>query len=203
MAAAVVGAVLGDTVGYEVGRRYGDRLLARATRRLVRPEAVERARLVIVRRGGPAVLVGRFTAALRALVPGIAGTSRMPYRTFAAWNVAGGVLWGTAFSVLGFLAGRSYRLLERRVGSRGACSRRWRSSPSSSSSWSAGTAPAPVRRPRVELLSAGVVTRRSVNNVRFAAGRAIASRPTSALPAAYSTGARQRPSLVSRTVSKA
>ncbi|MDP9433836.1 MAG: DedA family protein [Actinomycetota bacterium] len=108
--------MLGDTVGYEVGRRYGDRLLARAPRRLVRPEAVERARLVIVRRGGPAVLVGRFTAALRTLVPGIAGTSRMPYRTFAAWNVAGGVLWGPAFSVLGFLAGRSYRLLERRVG---------------------------------------------------------------------------------------
>jgi membrane-associated protein len=57
------------------------------------------------RLGGRAVFVGRFTAALRALVPGLAGTARMPYRTFLAWNLAGGVLWATTFVLLGFAAG--------------------------------------------------------------------------------------------------
>ena len=44
-------------------------------------------------------------AALRALVPGLAGTARMPYRTVLAWNLAGGVLWATTFVLLGFAAG--------------------------------------------------------------------------------------------------
>jgi membrane protein DedA with SNARE-associated domain len=57
------------------------------------------------RLGGRAVFVGRFTAALRALVPGLAETARMPYRTFLAWNLAGGVLWATTFVLLGFAAG--------------------------------------------------------------------------------------------------
>ncbi len=63
IAAAVLGAVIGDSVGYEVGRRYGDALLARAPRRLVKPASIDRARQVVARRGGPAVLIGRFTAA--------------------------------------------------------------------------------------------------------------------------------------------
>jgi membrane-associated protein len=39
------------------------------------------------------------------LVPGLAGTARMPHRTFLAWDLAGGVLWATTFVVLGFAAG--------------------------------------------------------------------------------------------------
>ncbi len=44
----------------------------------------------------------------------------MPYRSFVQWNVVGGVLWGTTFSLLGYLAGRSHRLVEERAGIAGA-----------------------------------------------------------------------------------
>jgi membrane protein DedA with SNARE-associated domain len=103
------GAILGDTVGYEVGRRYGDRLLAKPPRRLVRPEHVDRGRQLLRRRGGWAIFLGRFTAALRALVPGLAGTSRVPHRTFLVFNVAGGVVWVAETAVVGYLVGASYR----------------------------------------------------------------------------------------------
>jgi undecaprenyl-diphosphatase len=112
IAAAVAGAVIGDTVGYEVGRRHGLAILARTVGRVVRREHLDRASHYLATRGGKAVFLGRFTAALRVLIPGMAGMSGMPYRTFAAWNVTGGALWATGFVLLGYLAGSSYRHVE-------------------------------------------------------------------------------------------
>ncbi|MFG3684615.1 DedA family protein [Micromonospora sp. NPDC047740] len=114
--AAIAGAALGDQVGYLVGRRYGRRLLDRAPRRFVRSDELQRALDLLRRRGALAVVLGRWAAALRALVPGLAGTSHMPRRTFTVANIAGGALWAVTVAVLGYLAGASYRLLERRLG---------------------------------------------------------------------------------------
>ena len=113
-AAASAGAVVGDSVGYAIGHRYGRRLLAR-TSRFIRPEHVDRGVEVLNRLGGRAVFVGRFTAALRVLVPGLCGMARMPYRTFLIWNVIGGVLWACGAATLGYLAGASYHHIERQV----------------------------------------------------------------------------------------
>ena len=117
--AGAAGAVVGDTVGYAIGRRVGKRLLAHLPRRLVEPGQVERATALVRRLGGRAAFVGRFTAALRALVPGLAGVSGVPYRTFAAYNVAGGVLWAIGFVLLGFAAGPAWRTAERVAGRAG------------------------------------------------------------------------------------
>ena len=47
--------------------------------------------------------MGRFTAVLRALTPGIAGMARMSYlRTFLPWNIVGGALWGAGCVLLGY-----------------------------------------------------------------------------------------------------
>ncbi|MEU8165794.1 VTT domain-containing protein [Micromonospora sp. NPDC049004] len=113
---ALAGAVLGDQVGFLVGRRYGRRLLNRAPRRFVRSGEVRHAFDLIRRRGAAAVVFGRWAAALRALVPGLAGMSGIPRRTFTLANIAGGALWAAAVAVLGYLAGASYGLLERRLG---------------------------------------------------------------------------------------
>jgi membrane-associated protein len=115
----VLGAVIGDSVGYALGRRYGRRLLAHAPKRLVTPQRLDRGSSGINRLGGRAVLVGRFTAVLRALVPSLAGTAGMPYRTFAAYNIAGGMLWATGFVLLGYAAGQAYRTAERIAGQAG------------------------------------------------------------------------------------
>jgi membrane-associated protein len=115
VAAAVAGAAIGDQIGYLVGRHYGRRLVARLPRRLVRPAEVDRALRLIRTRGAVAVLIGRWAAALRALVPSIAGSSGMPQGVFTAANVAGGVLWAVAVAVLGYAAAASYRLLESRL----------------------------------------------------------------------------------------
>ncbi len=114
-AVVVVTAVTGPLVGYEIGRRTGDRLFAaRALRRV--PGGAEQARSVLRNRGGLAVLLGRFVAFLRAVMPAAAGAVRVPYRTFLVYNVAGGVVWGVGYCLLGYLAGSAYSAVESRVG---------------------------------------------------------------------------------------
>ena len=118
IAAAVVGAIVGDSVGYLVGRRWGTNLLHGTLGRLpvIRNDLdkhLESAQAYVRRRKGSAVFFGRFTAALRVLVPGLAGMSGVHYPSFLAYNVAGGLLWGTGFAVLGYLAGANYHHVEK------------------------------------------------------------------------------------------
>lgn len=105
--ALVVGAgVLGDSVGFEVGRRLGPRL--EELRPLRRHRArIESARGYLRRRGGRAVVLGRFTAFLRAMMPALAGASGMRYPRFLVFNVLGGLLWGAGVTLLGYFAGSS------------------------------------------------------------------------------------------------
>src|SRR2546423_3509878 len=112
LAAAIAGAVIGDSVGYEVGKRWGRHLLERTVGRFVKRDHLDRAERYLATRGGKAVFFGRFTAALRVLIPGLAGMSGMPYRTFAVYNMAGGALWATGFVLVGYAAGTSWRRVE-------------------------------------------------------------------------------------------
>jgi membrane protein DedA with SNARE-associated domain/membrane-associated phospholipid phosphatase len=118
VAAAISGAIIGDSVGYLVGRRWGTQLLHGTLGRLpvIRTHLdkhLDSARAYVQRRKGSAVFFGRFTAALRVLVPGLAGISEVHYPTFLAYNVAGGTLWGAGFAVLGYVAGASYHRVEK------------------------------------------------------------------------------------------
>ncbi len=116
MVVAVIGAIGGDAVGYAVGRRFGASLQSTRLGRVVGPQRWHTAEEFLRRRGGPAVFIGRFTALLRAMVPTAAGMARLPYRTFAMWNAAGGTLWAVAFVLAGYLAGESYKTVEGYLG---------------------------------------------------------------------------------------
>ncbi|GAA3659156.1 DedA family protein [Nocardioides ginsengisoli] len=108
-AAGIAGAIVGDAIGYVVGRRWGRRILDSAVGRFIKPQHLDKAEHALSDRGGWAVLVGRFTVALRVLVPGLAGMGRMPYPRFALSNVAGAIVWGSIMVTVGYLAGASWR----------------------------------------------------------------------------------------------
>ena len=114
-AVVVVTAVTGPMVGYEIGRRMGDRLFATGAMRRV-PGGPERARSTLRDRGGLAVLLGRFVAIARAVMPAAAGAVRVPYRTFTLYNVTSGIVWGVGYCLLGYLAGSAYTAIEKQVG---------------------------------------------------------------------------------------
>ena len=112
LAAAIAGAVVGDSVGYAVGRRYGRRMLDSTLGRFVNASHLDRGETYLAERGGKAVFFGRFTAALRVLIPGLAGMSGLRYRTFLCYNVASAVGWGTLSVLLGYLGGSNWRHVE-------------------------------------------------------------------------------------------
>jgi membrane-associated protein len=99
---AVICAIAEDTVGYEVGKRIGPSLRTSRVGNLVGEQRWLKADDFLGRHGGKAVLFGRLTALLRALMPGMAGMSGMRYRTFLAWNAAGGLMWGAGCVLLGY-----------------------------------------------------------------------------------------------------
>jgi membrane protein DedA with SNARE-associated domain len=118
LAIVIAAAIVGDSVGYEIGQHFGPRLLNIRMLRRHRHRLADAQRL-LARRGGWAVFIGRFTAFFRAVMPALAGTARMPYPRFLAFNAAGGVVWGTGAVLVGYLAGDSYQTVEKTVG-RGA-----------------------------------------------------------------------------------
>jgi membrane-associated protein len=113
---SVAGAVIGDAIGFGVGRHYGDRLIQRLPDRLVKPDAVRATNELLRRRGPIVVLIGRMTALLRALVPGLAGMSGLSWWRFLPYNLLGGVLWATTVAILGYLAGASLEVVQEQLG---------------------------------------------------------------------------------------
>lgn len=114
--AAAVGAIVGDSAGYEIGRQVGPAVRRSRLGRRIGESRWARAEAYLARHGGRAVFLGRWVGLLRALVPTLAGMTRLPFRTFLAYNVAGGLTWAPTFVLLGYAAGDSYQQLHRLVG---------------------------------------------------------------------------------------
>ena len=113
--AVVLAAIVGDSVGYEVGRYAGPRVL-RARMLDRHRDRLDGARSMLARRGAIAVFLGRSIAFFRAVMPALAGMAAMPYRRFLVANAAGGLVWGVATVLLGYLAGNSYQRVEKAFG---------------------------------------------------------------------------------------
>jgi membrane protein DedA with SNARE-associated domain len=111
----VVAAIVGDSIGYVVGARYGARLMTLPILRK-RTVGIERALDGLRRRGPAYVFIGRFTAFLRAVMPGLAGMSHLRYRRFLAANVAGAIVWGVSYTLLGYFAGHALDKIEKYSG---------------------------------------------------------------------------------------
>ncbi len=104
-ATVIVCAIVGDSVGYFVGERWGRQLLNLGPLRK-RQRGIDTALEQLRRRGATAVFVGRFSAFLRAVIPGLSGLSSMPYRIFLPANAAGGLCWGLLYVLLGYFVGQ-------------------------------------------------------------------------------------------------
>lgn len=106
-------AIAGDNVGYLIGRRLGRRVLeADGPLRRHRRRVLEIGEPFFARHGAKAVFLGRWITGLRTWASWLAGTTGMPWRTFAAWNAAGGTAWAVTIGLLAYALGHAVSGLE-------------------------------------------------------------------------------------------
>src|SRR4029453_13917191 len=70
---------------------------------------LHRVESLLTKGGGGPLFVGRCTAGIRVVLPGLAGMLGLRYRVFAAWTGAAATLWAVAHVLLGFAPGASWR----------------------------------------------------------------------------------------------
>lgn len=114
-AVAVAGAVAGDGLSYELGRHQQERVRAWPLFRRYAGHLGKAERL-IARHGAMSILIARFTGAVRAFVPLLAGFARMPAGKFYATNAASALLWSPAHILPGVVFGASLHLAEQASG---------------------------------------------------------------------------------------
>lgn len=112
----IVAAALGDALALRSGRRYGERVRSSRLGGWVGPERWARADQILHRLGGRSAFVARWAPFVRTILPRLAGSAGMPYRTFAPWNYAGVVTAVGSSVILGFIAGASYRRVAEALG---------------------------------------------------------------------------------------
>lgn len=113
LAAAVAGALLGAQCGYLLGRRAGRALLARTRNRHLLDGAA-RAEELLARYGhGKAIVLARFIPVVRTVLNPLAGIVQVPARTFALWQVTGGLVWTVGLVLGGYALGSSIPNVDR------------------------------------------------------------------------------------------
>lgn len=98
-------AVLGDTANYWVGHFFGPKVFSKKSSRFLNPQHLEKTRHFFEKYGGKAIIIGRFIPIVRTFAPFVAGIGSMHYGKFIVYNIIGGTLWVTLFTLGGYFLG--------------------------------------------------------------------------------------------------
>lgn len=108
--ACVTGATAGDAISFWLGRRYGH-LIERVWPFTRHPELLTRGFAFFQRNGGKSIFIGRFFGPLRAVIPLVAGISKMSPGRFWVANILSALVWAPALLLPGTFAVAGLRVL--------------------------------------------------------------------------------------------
>jgi membrane-associated protein len=101
----IASAIAGSQIGFATGLAVGPVLFERRHTWIFNPTFVAKAHEYFDRYGPRAIILARFVPIVRALVPMLAGISKMDRRTFLVNNILGAVIWVTGLVGIGYLLG--------------------------------------------------------------------------------------------------
>ncbi len=101
----VLCAFVGSQVGFMTGHAVGPVLFERRHTWIFNPTFVAKAHGYFEKYGPRAIILARFVPIVRALVPMLAGISKMDRRTFLVYNILGATIWVTGLVGIGYLLG--------------------------------------------------------------------------------------------------
>jgi membrane-associated protein len=99
-----IAAILGDSANYWIGHTMEMQVLEKYPR-FVKKEYLEETREYFKKYGGFTIVIARFVPFIRTFAPFLAGVGKMRYRWFLMWNMTGGALWISAFTLAGYFFG--------------------------------------------------------------------------------------------------
>lgn len=99
---SIIGAFTGDYLSFSLGR-WGAAWLSK--KNIVKAETIAKGEVFFQKYGSKSILWGRFFGATRAVIPFIAGASKMKQRTFLIWNLIGAITWSLFSACLGYFSG--------------------------------------------------------------------------------------------------
>lgn len=109
---AEVAAIVGGFAGYLAGSVLGGPVLGSLQRRSARfGVLVDAGERFFARHGAKAVFLARWVSGVRIVAAPLAGAHKMPSRTFAWWNVAGGLLWPASIGAIAYALGQRVAVL--------------------------------------------------------------------------------------------
>ena len=98
-------AILGDQCNFFIGHFFGRRIIASGKIKVMTPERIEKSEAFLDKWGHLAIFLGRFFPFIRTFVPFLAGVGGMKWHSFVLFNILGGIVWSTGFSLLGYFFG--------------------------------------------------------------------------------------------------
>lgn len=103
-----VAAVLGNFVGYWFGKKTGPVLYERKDSFFFKKRYLKAAEDYYNKQGAFALVMGRFVPIVRTFAPIFAGVVGLEFKKFALYNIAGGLLWITSLTLLGYFLGKRF-----------------------------------------------------------------------------------------------
>lgn len=99
-----VAAIAGDTVNYWAGHYIGPRAFTGEVR-FLKKEYLDRTHRFYEHYGAMTIILARFVPIIRTFAPFVAGIGAMNYRKFITYNVVGGIVWVSLFTLSGYFFG--------------------------------------------------------------------------------------------------
>jgi membrane-associated protein len=99
-------AFIGTQVGYWIGYKIGPPLFEQNRNFILNQKVLDRTHEFFEKYGARAVVLARFVPILRALIPMLAGISRMEIKRFTKLNLIGATVWVGVFMLAGYWLGQ-------------------------------------------------------------------------------------------------
>ena len=102
-----VAAISGDATGYFLGRKIGPALFNRPNSRFFKRDHLLKTQAFYEKHGPKTIVLARFIPIVRTFAPTVAGAAGMSYKSFALFNILGGIGWIASMSLLGYFLGNN------------------------------------------------------------------------------------------------